>query len=109
MGWFCFHGERFNSTLAKEPIQKQAEHWNRQEARYDEIFLDPYGPEVVNPLWEALAEIPQTRRKTAADLGCGTGTLLPYLAEHFQSVIALDFAPEMLKREGPPSKRAWRV
>ena len=30
--------------MAKQPIQKQAEHWNRQEARYDEIFLDPYGP-----------------------------------------------------------------
>ncbi len=82
----------------KEPVYKQAEHWNRQEARYDEIFLDPYGPNVVNPLWEALAEIPAARRKTAADLGCGTGTLLPYLAEQFESVFALDFAPDMLKR-----------
>ncbi len=84
--------------MSKEPLQKQAEHWNRQEARYDEIFLDPYGPEVVNPLWEALAEIPSAKRKTAADLGCGTGTLLPYLAEQFESVVALDFAPDMLKR-----------
>jgi SAM-dependent methyltransferase len=81
-----------------KPIHKQAEHWNRQEARYDEIFLDPYGPDVVNPLWEELASIPAAERKTAADLGCGTGTLLPYLAERFQSVIALDFAPDMLRR-----------
>jgi SAM-dependent methyltransferase len=84
--------------LTKEPLQKQAEHWNRQEARYDEVFLDPYGPGVVNPLWEELAEIPAAKRKSAADLGCGTGTLLPYLAEQFQSVFALDFAPDMLRR-----------
>ena len=84
--------------MAKEPIQKQAEHWNRQEARYDEIFLDPYGPEVSNPLWAALEDVPADRRMTAADLGCGTGTLLPYLAERFQALIALDFAPDMLKR-----------
>ena len=48
----------FDCPLAKEPIQKQAEHWNRQEARYDEVFLDPYGPGVVNPLWQELAELP---------------------------------------------------
>ena len=84
--------------MSKEPRQKQAEHWNRQEARYDEVFLDPYGPDVVNPLWEELAEVPSAQRKTAADLGCGTGTLLPYLAEQFQSVFALDFAPDMLTR-----------
>ncbi len=88
----------FVSPLAKEPIQKQAEHWNRQEARYDEIFLDPYGPDVVNPLWQELAGIPAARRQIAADLGCGTGTLLPFLAEQFQSVIALDFASDMLRR-----------
>ena len=50
-----------------------------------------------NPLWEALAAVPDAVRKTVADLGCGTGPLLPYLAERFQRVIALDFAPGMLE------------
>ena len=40
---------------------------------------------------------PTRRPKTVADLGCGTGPLLPYLAERFGKVIALDFAPAMLK------------
>ena len=46
------------SSLAKKKLDNQAEHWSRQAARYDELFLDPYGPDVVNPLWQALAEIP---------------------------------------------------
>ena len=54
-------------------------------------------PNVETPLWEALAAIPDAATKTVADLGCGTGPLLPYLAERFERVIALDFAPGMLK------------
>jgi len=83
--------------LAKKDLHNQAEHWDRQAAHYDELFLDPYGPDVVNPLWAALEAIPGAAGKTVADLGCGTGTLLPYLAERFESVIALDFAPGMLR------------
>ena len=51
-----------------------------------------------NPLWSALAAVPDAEHKTVADLGCGTGPLLPYLAERFGQVIALDFAPAMLER-----------
>ncbi len=40
----------------------------------------PYDTNVETPLWEALAAIPDTLTKTAADLGCGTGPLLPDLA-----------------------------
>ena len=67
-------------------------------ARYDELFLDPYSPAVENPLWNALTAVPDAATKTVADLGCGTGPLLPYLAERFGRVFALDFAPKMLKR-----------
>jgi SAM-dependent methyltransferase len=84
--------------MGQNELQNQDRHWSRHAARYDELFLDPYGPNVENPLWEALAAVPNAREKTVADLGCGTGPLLPYLAERFAHVIALDFAPGMLKR-----------
>jgi SAM-dependent methyltransferase len=83
--------------LAKNELGNQDRHWSRHAARYDELFVDPYGQDVQNPIWEALAAIPESYNKTVADLGCGTGPLLPYLAERFDRVIALDFAPEMLK------------
>jgi 2-polyprenyl-3-methyl-5-hydroxy-6-metoxy-1,4-benzoquinol methylase len=84
-------------TLAKNDLHNQDRQWSRHAARYDEIFLDPYGPNVENPLWAALAAVPDAARKTVADLGCGTGPLLPHLAERFDRVIALDFARGMLK------------
>jgi SAM-dependent methyltransferase len=83
--------------LNKLDLHNQDRQWSRHAARYDEIFLDPYGPGVENPLWDALTAVPGARRKTVADLGCGTGPLLPHLAERFDRVIALDFARGMLK------------
>jgi SAM-dependent methyltransferase len=79
-------------------FQNQNRHWNRHAPRYAEIFLDPYGEAVENPLWDAIASVAHADSKTVADLGCGTGPLLPYLAEQFARVIAVDFAPAMLER-----------
>ena len=82
----------------KNDLQNQDRHWSRHAAQYGELFVDPFGPEVENPLWKALAAIPDAQTKTVADLGCGTGPLLPYLTSTFDRVIALDFAPEMLRK-----------
>jgi SAM-dependent methyltransferase len=90
--------QRVVRPLGKHDPQNQDRYWSRHAARYDELFLDPYAPNVENPLWSALAAISDSERKSVADLGCGTGPLLPYLAEHFGQVIALDFAPAMLER-----------
>jgi SAM-dependent methyltransferase len=83
--------------LGEIDLQHQDRHWNRHAARYGELFLDPYGPRVENPLWEVLSSVPEAAQKTVADLGCGTGPLLAKLARRFKRVIALDFAPAMLR------------
>jgi SAM-dependent methyltransferase len=83
--------------LADNELQNQDRHWNRQAAQYQEQFVDPYDANVQTPLWEALAAIPDAATKTVADLGCGTGPLVPDLARRFMRVIALDFAPKMLE------------
>jgi SAM-dependent methyltransferase len=84
--------------LAKSELHNQDRHWSRHARHYDEVFLDPYAPGVENPLWAALDAIPDARHKTVADLGCGTGPLLPLLTRRFARVIALDFAPGMIER-----------
>jgi SAM-dependent methyltransferase len=84
--------------LRKSELQNQERHWSRHASRYDEVFLNPYAPDVENPLWAALETVSDASHKTVADLGCGTGPLLPTLVERFQRVVALDFAPAMLDR-----------
>jgi SAM-dependent methyltransferase len=75
----------------------QSQHWSRAAATYEEDFIDPYLPGVKNPLPAALVAL-ASPRKTAADLGCGVGPLLPTLAGQFGRVIAVDFADAMLER-----------
>jgi SAM-dependent methyltransferase len=76
----------------------QSRLWSRQAVRYDDVFLDPFRDGVENPLFAALATVPDRSSKTVVDLGCGTGPLLPHLVETFGEVIALDFAPGMIER-----------
>jgi SAM-dependent methyltransferase len=78
-------------------MSEQAQHWSRAAEGYEETFIDPYLPEVRNPLWRAIETLTD-KAKTAADLGCGIGPLLPFLAERFGRVIAVDFADGMLDR-----------
>lgn len=79
-------------------ILNQDRHWGRHAAGYDDVFLDPFAPGVHTPLWDILGAIPEPSSKTAVDLGCGTGPLLPYLLGRFGRVYALDFAEAMLGR-----------
>lgn len=76
----------------------QGEQWSRHAEAYDELFLDPFRPGVESPLLAALEAIPDRESKVVADLGCGTGPLLPHLIDKFATIYALDFAPMMLTR-----------
>ncbi|MHB1424615.1 MAG: class I SAM-dependent DNA methyltransferase [Gemmataceae bacterium] len=78
-------------------MSEQAQHWSRAAEGYEETFIDPYLPEVRNPLRQAISMLAD-KGKTAADLGCGIGPLLPFLAECFGRVLAIDFAEGMLAR-----------
>jgi SAM-dependent methyltransferase len=82
----------------EQETTRQDRQWSRHAARYDELFLDPFRPGVVNPLLAMLDAVDAPTSKTVADLGCGTGPLLPYLVGRFGTVIALDFAPAMIRR-----------
>src|SRR5262245_60921384 len=78
-------------------MSDQSHHWSRAAASYEQDFIDPYLPDVRNPLREAVAAC-AAADGVVADLGCGVGVLLPFLAQHFGRVIAVDFAAGMLAR-----------
>jgi SAM-dependent methyltransferase len=79
-------------------LEGQDRQWSRAAPRYDELFLDAFCDGVESPVLAALEAVPDPGLKTVADLGCGTGPLLPHLVGRFGEVIALDFAPAMLTR-----------
>jgi trans-aconitate methyltransferase len=76
----------------------QARAWSESAANYDDEFLDPFRDHVDNPLLTMILQIDPEKAKamSVADLGCGTGPLLPHLIDRFREVYALDFAEEML-------------
>jgi SAM-dependent methyltransferase len=75
----------------------QAHYWSRAAEGYEQEFIDPDLPGVRNPVRKTLAALADPAR-TVADLGCGIGPLLPFLAAHFREVWAIDFAEGMLAR-----------
>jgi SAM-dependent methyltransferase len=79
-------------------MSDQSDYWSQAAERYEEDFIDPDLPGGRNPVRPALAALADANHTSVADLGCGTGPLLPYLASLFRRVIAIDFAPGMLDR-----------
>ena len=79
-------------------MHEQHEYWSRAASFYEKEFVDPFLPGVRNPLHAALRTLVRKGARTVADLGCGIGPLLPFLAKHFETAIAVDFAAGMLER-----------
>jgi SAM-dependent methyltransferase len=78
-------------------MDNQEESWSDIAGEYEAEFIDPYRSDVHSPLLRTLRRLAGPG-KVAADLGCGIGPLLPFLAGRFARVIAVDFAEGMLKR-----------
>src|ERR1700686_1288180 len=79
-------------------MQAQDHFWSRVAASYEQQFVDPYRDDVRSPLKKILRRLGDPAKRVVADLGCGIGPLLPFLAEHFKMVYAVDFAEGMLER-----------
>ena len=79
-------------------MAKQDHFWSKAAGSYETDFIDPYRPDVRSPLLKELRRLADPAGKVVADLGCGIGPLLPFLAEHFRTVYAVDFAEGMLER-----------
>jgi len=75
-----------------------ARDWDRVAADYFTEVVSPFAAGVPPALVRALDAVREAKRKTAGDLGCGIGTLLPTLAARFRRVVGVDFSPAMLAR-----------
>lgn len=71
--------------------------WDAISRDYSAEIVSPFDEGTSNPLFDELLSMEDAQRKTVADLGCGTGPLEPFLAQHFGRVVALDFSRGMLR------------
>jgi len=77
----------------------QDHYWSEAAAEYEKEFIDPFRRDVRNnPVKKTLCKLRGPESKSIVDLGCGIGPLLPFLARHYKTVYAVDFAEGMLKR-----------
>ena len=79
-------------------MSDQAHFWSEAATIYEQEFVDPYREAVRSPLLDTLSQVADAGAKTAADLGCGLGPLLPFLAQRYARVVAVDFAAGMLAK-----------
>jgi SAM-dependent methyltransferase len=79
-------------------MQEQDHFWSRVADSYEREFVDPYRSDVRSPLKKVLRRLRDPQKRVVADFGCGIGPLLPFLARHFKTVHAVDFAEGMLAR-----------
>ena len=75
-----------------------AQVWDEISSDYLAHIVSPFDRGTSNPLFRELRSVEDASSKTVADLGCGVGTLLPFLTEHFGSVVAVDFSRGMLRQ-----------
>jgi len=74
--------------------------WSNVVEDYDEKILNPFLPEVINPLFDYIAkDLKEVKYKVVADFGCGNGKLVEILAkeEKFEKVYGIDYSDNMLK------------
>jgi len=76
----------------------EAKDWDQIADRYEREITSPFQEGVINPLYDALRSISDRQKMTVADLGCGMGRLLPFLAKNFREVVAIDFSKRMIEK-----------
>jgi 2-polyprenyl-3-methyl-5-hydroxy-6-metoxy-1,4-benzoquinol methylase len=72
------------------------EYWNKLAATFETDVFQPVANDLNGTILTALSSL-ASKNRSVADIGCGTGSLLPTLARQFQSVLAIDLSERCLK------------
>jgi SAM-dependent methyltransferase len=84
--------------LLQQDVQMEKAYWEIVAKDYERKEISPLMKGIRNPLYKYVQELDARLQRRAVDLGCGTGELLPYLAENFDFVLGIDWSANMLHR-----------
>ena len=74
----------------------QVEYWDNLAVSFEKDVFQPVANDLNDTILIALKNV-ASKKRTVADIGCGTGSLLPALASNFQSVMAIDLSEQCLE------------
>jgi len=69
--------------------------WNALSSNFDEHVMEIANEDLHGIISEQIERL-AGKSSTAADLGCGPGSLLPHLCSRFENVYAVDYADQLL-------------
>ena len=75
---------------------KQVTPYDRLAVLYDRLMGDSQSPIIIHAFEEAVRQH-QIRFQTVADIGCGTGTFLSFIASPHRQLVGIDRSPAMLR------------
>ncbi len=75
----------------------RATDWNKIAPEYFKHIQSPFTKSVKNPIYRLLRRLGNTNEKSVLEVGCGTGTLIPFLAKNFKRVVAVDISRKMIE------------
>ena len=81
--------------MSSRKVSMEQQAWDEYAATYHENIISPFQERVKNPLVADLERL-GTNNLVVADIGCGIGDFLPFLAQQFRDVHAIDFSEQML-------------
>ncbi len=79
--------------MPPEPVDR--DYWNSLAETYGRDLLEIVHEAGAGVLRDEIARFAAPEHRVA-DLGCGPGSLLPFLSKHFREVVAVDYAEELL-------------
>jgi len=74
----------------------KADYWNSLASTFESDVFQPVANDFKNTILDSLRPL-SSKKRLVADIGCGTGSLLPLLSRHFKSVLALDLSDVCLE------------
>jgi ubiquinone/menaquinone biosynthesis C-methylase UbiE len=75
----------------------RATDWDKIAPEYFDNIESPFTKGVRNPIYRLLNEIEGHNKKSVLEVGCGTGTMIPFLSRNFDHVIAIDISRKMIE------------
>ncbi len=79
---------------------KQVTPYDRLAVLYDRLMGDSQSPIIIHAFEEAVRQH-EIRFQTVADIGCGTGTFLSFVASPRRRLVGVDRSPAMLREARP--------